>query len=656
MDNKILFATIILSMLSLSPIVGIACETADLTSVSFNSCTGFGELFLYSGYQEQNPYTRFISNFDQVLIFTRGDYVSSLTVKVNDVEAQKTLVFEETSPFHVKVYSIGTAVGSTVSVWASSSQGARGIQGYLAQNSSSPAIDATTMQIVYDDASDNTLNLLAGTYDYVVFDKYTKFNNGAEDKRGLSVYIEGPEGVVYDNTYTEPFPYGSQGAVVDSFTAQGGSYLFSIETEDSVYWPLITCEEHECYTDLDCQSYCDISVSYAGGTCQMGTCVYEIQNCSELPTEEDCTLWNENTILTQNASHYVCSLEGCVKEYYDPYNYICDSFFEFNVEECGGQEYHCYFNGTNYTWGDSFPDNETNCTDGHDNDNDGLTDEDDSDCQECCIDDDCDDFNVCTIDTCIGGNCTYTFAENGTVCDDGNNNTVNDTCSLGVCFGESDNDGDGYGNLTDCDENNPDVHPGAIELCANGVDDDCDGLIDCDDSDCSSYASCITPAPSGGGGGFFIAPTVSTITECGNDKCEYKENCANCPEDCLDDNEVCCNNITYTGDCCTDYDCGEGFECTLDNKCLATEIVVGTDCLEDWACDDWSECVEGMQARTCVDKNNCGTDVNKSSETQECTEAPTITGLFAFVTNPVFGVIASAMAIFLILLLWRRKK
>ena len=56
-------------------------------------------------------------------------------------------------------------------------------------------------------------------------------------------------------------------------------------------------------------------------------------------------------------------------------------------------------------------------------------------------------------------------------------------CAFGLCLqgpgarGE-DVDGDGFSELADCNDDNPQVHPGASEICDNGIDDDCSGFID----------------------------------------------------------------------------------------------------------------------------------------------------------------------------------
>ena len=42
-----------------------------------------------------------------------------------------------------------------------------------------------------------------------------------------------------------------------------------------------------------------------------------------------------------------------------------------------------------------------------------------------------------------------------------------------------DSDGDGFTELTnDCDDSNPNVHPDAVEVCYNGIDDNCNGEED----------------------------------------------------------------------------------------------------------------------------------------------------------------------------------
>jgi uncharacterized protein YgiB involved in biofilm formation len=59
------------------------------------------------------------------------------------------------------------------------------------------------------------------------------------------------------------------------------------------------------------------------------------------------------------------------------------------------------------------------------------------------------------------------------------------TCLLGACGRELyDHDGDGYDSAEDCHEANAAVHPDAPEICDDGLDNDCDLLVDGADPDC----------------------------------------------------------------------------------------------------------------------------------------------------------------------------
>lgn len=114
------------------------------------------------------------------------------------------------------------------------------------------------------------------------------------------------------------------------------------------------------------------------------------------------------------------------------------------------------------------------CSDGLDNDNDGLTDfPDDSGCASA---DDTDETN-CGDGVCEG-------AESCSNCED----------DCGLCPDCLDLDGDGYGDPAspdcdhpeqDCDDDDADRHPGATETCSDTVDMDCDGLPGADDPACT---------------------------------------------------------------------------------------------------------------------------------------------------------------------------
>ncbi|MCK5510881.1 SipW-dependent-type signal peptide-containing protein [Candidatus Parcubacteria bacterium] len=61
---------------------------------------------------------------------------------------------------------------------------------------------------------------------------------------------------------------------------------------------------------------------------------------------------------------------------------------------------------------------------------------------------------------------------------------------MAVCCG--DEIPDGYTETTlgrDCNDNNPLVNPEAPEVCDNGLDDDCDGFVDCTDLDCAGVCT-----------------------------------------------------------------------------------------------------------------------------------------------------------------------
>jgi hypothetical protein len=101
----------------------------------------------------------------------------------------------------------------------------------------------------------------------------------------------------------------------------------------------------------------------------------------------------------------------------------------------------------------------------------------------CGSDDDCDDSN-CMINP-------YAFE----TCDDG----IDQDCRNGdlECTscpeGELDIDRDGYCTPEDCDDNNPFIHPNAVELCTDEIDSDCDNYVNdcCEITDIRWQYSCI---------------------------------------------------------------------------------------------------------------------------------------------------------------------
>ncbi len=127
---------------------------------------------------------------------------------------------------------------------------------------------------------------------------------------------------------------------------------------------------------------------------------------------------------------------------------------------------------------------EYNCTNGLDDDGDGLIDcedgvECDAECNESgkCFnlqDDDSDGFTDCEDSECFADCAGSATAEDCTLAGDEDGNGLHD-CADPVCCGD-----------TRCE----DTHFCKLELCGNGVDDDGDGAKDCDDTECCDMPAC----------------------------------------------------------------------------------------------------------------------------------------------------------------------
>ncbi|MGC8812006.1 MAG: MopE-related protein [Candidatus Aenigmatarchaeota archaeon] len=166
-------------------------------------------------------------------------------------------------------------------------------------------------------------------------------------------------------------------------------------------------------------------------------------------------------------------------------------------------------------------------------------------------------------------------------CSSGNYTYLNLTLSCLDC------DNDGYNYTVDCDDSNSSINPGAMELC-NAVDDNCDGVID------NFSESCYTGPPETLNKGICKAGTKTCVngvwSACTDEVTPKSETCNGRDDDC--DGSV------------DEGVCGGG----------------GYVCTPNWVCTEWSACSEeGIQTRTCTDKNNCGITAGKPAETQTCT-------------------------------------
>jgi len=158
-----------------------------------------------------------------------------------------------------------------------------------------------------------------------------------------------------------------------------------------------------------------------------------------------------------------------------------------------------------------------------------------------------------------------------------------------------DKDGDGSEIPDDCDDNDDLVNPGAAEVCDDGVDNECDGLIDCyDTDDCGSDAVC-TDCTDGDGDGYY---DVNVAPCSGSDDCNDLDRSVNpgATEICDDLIDNDCNGDTDGGDAyCIDSD-GDGYT-PSENDCNDNDASINPGVAE--VCDDEID-------------NNCNGDIDSA--------------------------------------------
>jgi len=86
----------------------------------------------------------------------------------------------------------------------------------------------------------------------------------------------------------------------------------------------------------------------------------------------------------------------------------------------------------------------------------------------------------------------------------------------------------------DCDDGDAELNPGVRENCNDNKDNDCDGLSDCEDSDCNENSLCVCPDRDSDG--YFAKDGCGTATDCNDNNAAIHPGATEIPGDGIDQN------------------------------------------------------------------------------------------------------------------------
>ncbi len=206
--------------------------------------------------------------------------------------------------------------------------------------------------------------------------------------------------------------------------------------------------------------------------------------------------------------------------------------------------------------------------------------------------------------TCSGGSitCQQTTIPTSEVCnglDDNCSGSADEglgstACGLGVCAHVQQNCVGGVSQVC-----NP-LQGASLEVCNDGLDNDCDGLADCTDPSCTLDPACIAGVENCGNG---LDDDGDFLVDCIDPDCAFSPLCMSVPEDCT-------NGLDDDGDFlvdCLDSDCSADPACAgvevcddgIDNDGDLFIDCVDAACEFTARCTPWNKVVPGGSGAFC---------------------------------------------------------